>query len=189
VGILSSFFGRTKIRGGNRDPYFSVITSAISLAGDTQLRPLEKAGLVFNPVDTSFFQNLDTEIRDILKISGDATGTRHEVVDDNLGTRWVVLDDHDFEDLVSVIHIVGETITEHGFGDRLLAAVFSFDYEGLRAYWVYNIKRGKFYPLVLVGDRERDNRAEMRLSTLMEREKLPVESNLEQWYALWGIPF
>ena len=67
-------------------------------------------------------------------ISGRATGTRYEISDDGYGTRWVVLDDHDFEDLVSTIHLVGETIMEHGFGDRLLAAVFGFDYEGRRAY-------------------------------------------------------
>jgi hypothetical protein len=54
---------------------------------------------------------------------------------------------------------------------------------------VYNVKRGKFYPLVLSGERERDNSAEMRLGGLMEEESIPVERSLEQWYALWGIPF
>jgi hypothetical protein len=71
----------------------------------------------------------------------------------------------------------------------LLAAVFGFDYEGRRAYWVYNVKRGNFYPLVLSGEKTRDNAAEMRLGALMEVEKIPVERSLEQWYALWGILF
>ena len=100
-----------------------------------------------------------------------------------------MLDDRDFEDLAATIHLVGETITEHGYADRLLAAVFAFDYERKKAYWVYNIKRGRFYPLVLSGESERDNAAEMRLAALMEEEKIPVERSLEQWYALWGIPF
>ena len=85
--------------------------------------------------------------------------------------------------------MVGETFTEHGYGDRLLAAVFGFEYERRKAYWVYNIKRGTFYPLVLAGERQRDNATEMRLAALMEEEKIPVEKSLEQWYALWGIPF
>ena len=189
MGILSVLFGRTKLRRPNRDAYFSIITAADTLAGRTDLRPLEKAGLVFNPVDSTFFKDLDSEIRDLLHVSSQATGTKFEIVDDSHGTRWVVLDDHDFEDLVSIIHLVGETVTEHGFGERLLAAVFRFDYEGRRAYWVYNIKRGNFYPLVLAGEQERDNRAEMALSGLMEQEQVPVERSLEKWYALWGIPF
>ena len=39
------------------------------------------------------------------------------------------------------------------------------------------------------GNRERDNAAEMRLGTVMETERIPVERSLEQWYALWEMPF
>ena len=73
--------------------------------------------------------------------------------------------------------------------DRLIAAVFGLKYEGKKAYWIYYIKRGSFYPLVLSGDQERDNAAESRLGAVMEEHKIPVERDLERWYALWGIPF
>ncbi len=189
MGILSVLFGRNRLRKSNRDKYFSIITAAFSLGGRTDLRLTDKAGIVFNPVESSFFESLDSELRDLLRISGRATGTRYEIVDDGHGTRWVVLDDRNFEDLVATIHLVGETITEHGFGDRLLAAVFGFDYEGKKAYWIYNMKRGSFYPFVLAREKQRDNAAEMRLGALMEEEKIPVESDLERWYALWGMPF
>ena len=189
MGLLSVLFGRTKLKKADREKYFSIVTAGVSLMGRTDIRPTEKAGLVFNPVESTFFANLDNEIHDLLRISGHRTGTKYEVVDDEFGTRWVVLDDRDFEDLVTTIHLMGETITEHGFGDRMLAAVFRFEFEGKRAYWIYNIKRGTFYPLVLAGDKERDNAAEIRLSTVMEDEKVPVEKSLENWYALWGIPF
>jgi len=29
----------------------------------------------------------------------------------------------------------------------------------------------------------------MRMGTVMEGERIPVERSLERWYALWGIPF
>ena len=189
LGLLDVLLGRSKLRKPNRERYFSIVTAEMTLRGRTDLRLTDKAGIVFNPVESTFFENLNTELRDLLRISGDATGTSYEIVDDDFGTRWVVLDDRDFEDLVSTLHLVGETITEHGFGDRLLAAVFGFEYERKPAYWVYNIKRGNFYPIVLAAERERDNTAEIRLSALMEEEKIPVESSLENWYALWGIPF
>ena len=189
MGLLGTLLGRSKLRKPNREKFFSIITAEVSLAGRLDLRPTEKARLVFNPVESSFFEGLDSEVRDLLRISGQSTGTRHEIKDDGFGTRWVVLDDRDFDDLVSTIHMVGETFTEHGYGDRLLATVFGFEYERRKAYWVYNIKRGTFYPLVLAGERQRDNATEMRLAALMEEEKIPVEKSLEQWYALWGIPF
>ena len=189
MGLLNILFGRGKLRKPDRERYFSIVTAAVSLQGRADVRVADRAGIVFNPVESSFFDSLESEIGQLLQISGQSTGTGYEIKDDGFGTRWVILSDEDFEDLVATVHLIGETVTEHGFGDRLLAAVFRFDYEGKKAYWVYNIKRGSFYPFVLAGDKERDNAAEMRLGALMEEEKLPVESSLEQWYALWGIPF
>ena len=189
MGILSALFGRTKLRKPNREDFFAIVTAAASLRGRTDIRPSEKAGIVLNPVESQYFDTLDTELRDLLRVSGKSTGTQFEVGDDTFGTRWVVLDDRDFEDLVSTIHLVSETIYEHGFGDRLLAAVFKFSYEGGDAYWIYSYKRGAFYPFIPTGERQRDNAAEMRLGTVMETERIPVERSLEHWYALWGMPF
>ncbi len=189
MGLLEVLFGQSRRRRAKREGYFAITTAAESLSGRAGLRLKEKAGLVYNPVESKFFDNLDSEVRELLKVSGRATGTKHLMHADAFGTHWVVLDDRDFEDLATTIHAVGETITEHGFDERLLAAVFSFDYEGKGAYWIYNIKRGNFYPMVLLGEKRRDNAAEMRLGALMEEEKVPVEKNLERWYSLWGIPF
>ena len=189
MGLISVLFGGSKLRKPNREEFFAIVTAEVSLRGRTDLRPSGMAGIVFNPVESSFFSALDSELRDLLRISGHETDTKFEISDDGFGTRWVVLDDPDFEDLVTTIHMVGETITDHGFEDRLVAAVFRFDYEGKKAYWIYGIKRGRFYPFVLAGEQERDNAAEMRLGAIMEDEKIPVEKSLEQWYALWGIPF
>ena len=189
MGLLGVLFGRGKLRKPDRERVFSIVTAAFSLQGRTDLRPSELAGIVFNPVESTFFDNLDSELRDLLRISGRSTGTRFEIKDDSYGTRWIVLDDRDFEDLVSTIHLVSETIYEHGFAARLLASVFKFQFDRGDAYWIYNYKRGTFYPLILSGDRQRDNAAEMRLGAVMEEEKIPVEKSLEQWYALWGIPF
>lgn len=189
MGILSILFGRNQLKKPNRDRFFSVATAADSLAGRTDVGLSGKAGLVFNPVESGFFQNLDEEIRGLLEISGRQTNARYEVRDDSFGTCWVVVEDPDFEDLVATVHLVAETITDQGFGDRLIAAVFGLNYDGKPAYWIYTYKSGRFYPFVPSGAQQRDNNAEMRLGALMETERLPVQKSLEQWYALWGIPF
>ncbi len=142
-----------------------------------------------NPVESTYFDNLDSELITLLGLSERATGTRFQVRDDEFGTRWVILDDRDFEDLVSTIHTVAETITDHGFADRLLAAAFGFEFQGRPAYWLYNYKQGRFYPFIPTATRERDYASEMRLGEVMREEKILVEPKLENWYALWGIPF
>ena len=189
MGLFDTLFGRGKLRKPNREQFFSITTAAYSLQGRTNIRPATEAGLVFNPTESTFFENLDKEIRQLLRISGHATGTRYEIKDDNYGTRWAILDDKDFEDLVSTIHLVSETIFDHGFGDRLLATVFKFEYEKRKVYWIYNYKRGAFYTFAPVEQNRRDNATEMRLAAIMKSEKIPMEKSLEQWYALWGIPF
>ncbi|MDA1227516.1 MAG: hypothetical protein BZY79_01275 [SAR202 cluster bacterium Casp-Chloro-G4] len=189
MGILSTLFGRNKIKMPQRDRFFTVITAEQALRERTDVRGTHKAGIVFNPVESTFFTNLDTELRSLLKISGAETGTQFQIKDDTFGTRWVSLEDEHFEDLVSTIHLVSETIDEHGFGDRMLAAVFGIEYENKKAYWIFSFKRGSFYPMVLTGPQTRDNAAEMRLSALMETEKIPVDRSMESWYSLWGIPF
>ena len=189
MGIFSALFGSGKLKKGNRDQFFAITTAGITLQSLANIKLSENAGLVFNPVESVFFSNLETEMRQLLEISKQETGTDFEVRDDEFGTKWVVLHDKDFEDLVTTIHLMGEQITEHGYGDRLLAAVFRMDFEGKPAYWIYNIKRGNFYPMVLAGKQLRDNAAEMRMGELMKQENMPVERSLEQWYALWGIPF
>ena len=113
-----------------------------------------------------------------------STGTRYEVKDDSFSTRWVV-----FEDLVSTIHIIAETIHDHGFGDRLLAAVFKCEYDRMDAYWTYSYERGAYHPMVQSSEGRRDNAAEMRMGAIMEEEGIPVDRDLESWYSLSGIPF
>ena len=189
MGIFTAIFGHTKLQAPSREEFFSIVGAAHDLESRTDLRPTQKAGLVVNPVESSYFDNLDAELRTLLDLSGRATGTRFEITDDEFGTRWIILDDPDFEDLVSLIHTTAETIIEHGFADRLLAAAFLVEYQGRPAYWLYNYKLGRFYPFVPTASRQRDNAAEMRLGEIMRQEKIPVARRLEQWYALWGIPF
>ncbi len=189
MGLLTMLFGRNKLKRPDREKFFSVITAEVALSSRMDLHSTHKAGIVFNPVESSFFENLNEEIRSLLTVSKTSTGTQFRVVDDTFGTRWASLEDSDFEDLVSTIHLISETVIEHGFADRLLAAVFGVEYEGKQSYWIYNYKRGYFYPMVLTAPQTRDNAAEMRLSAVMEEEKIPVERSMENWYALWGIPF
>ena len=72
----------------------------------------------------------------------------------------------------------------------MLAAVFAFhDGSGKPVYWIYNYKRGAWYPFVPApGEQQRDTERELRLKAQLGSE-LPIEPELERWFPLWGIPF
>jgi hypothetical protein len=97
--------------------------------------------------------------------------------------------DPDFEDLVVGVNAVSGALQGGGYGDRVLAAVFAFtDERGRKLYWIYNYKRGSFYPFVpAAGSEQRDNERELRLKAQIGAD-LPVEPELERWFPLWGIP-
>ena len=189
MGLFNVVFGRTREGKLKRENYFSVINAGTALNSQEDIRLTDKAGIVFNPVTSTFLDSLASELADLLEIESKIASTTLEIKDDDFGTRWIALCDRNFENLARTLHLIGERITDHGFGDRLLAVVFGLEYQGKNAYWIYNIKRGRFYPLVLSPGQQRDNVSELRLSVLMEEQKLHVEKSLENWYALGGIPF
>ena len=61
--------------------------------------------------------------------------------------------------------------------------MFAFrDEAGKPVYWIYNYKRGAFYPFVpAAGEQQRDNERELRLKAQIGTE-LPIEAELERWF-------
>ena len=88
--------------------------------------------------------------------------------------------------------MVSQTLIDEGYGEQLLAAVFRYnDTNGKPIYFIYNYKRGSFYPFVPRPDshsHQRNNPDELRLATVMKRDLL-METELERWYAMWDLPF
>jgi hypothetical protein len=192
VGLLDALFGRTKPVKSKSEQLFAMSTASVTLQTKLDLQPAGVAGIVFRPVDSAYFREAEQELDQLLNLSGKETAVSVRRETDNFGFRWVILQDQVFEDLVATIHMVSLTLTDKGFGDQLLAAVFRFnqlDAANRAAYWIYNYKRGSFYPFVPEsGVERRDNAAELRFASVMDGE-LPVEKAAEHWFALWGIPF
>jgi hypothetical protein len=110
---------------------------------------------------------------------------------DSYGFSWLILKGEDFDSLVVGINAVSSALQSGGYGDRLLCAVFAFQGSSPAQpgplYWIYNYKRGFFYPFVPVGAQQRDNERELVLRAQAGNE-LPIEPELSRWFALWGIP-
>ena len=189
MGFLDVLTGKRKIKGPAPDRLFAMSTAGVTLDTELGLKSSGKGAIVFQPLGTADFDRIVAEMEELVKSTGDETGTTIEKQDDKFGYRWMVLTDPEFEDLVVGINAVSTELQAGGYGDRLLAAVFAFrDAEGKPLYWIYNYKRGAFYPFVPSGgEQQRDSERELRLQAQIGAE-LPVEAQLERWFPLWDIP-
>jgi hypothetical protein len=192
MGILDALFGRSKPVASKSEQLFAIATASVTLQTKLDLEPSGSAGVVFRPVDSSYFREAEAEIAQLLALHDGANQVQTRTQTDDFGFRWIVLSSPVFEDLVANVHMVSLTLTEKGFGEQLLAAVFranQADADNRAVYWIYNYKRGSFYPLIPKGAaQQRDNAAELHFASVMEGE-LPIEKGPEYWYAIWGMPF
>jgi hypothetical protein len=188
VGLLDILRGKREIKQPAADRLFAMSTAYINMETAMNLRSSGKAAIVFQPLATADFEGIVRDMEEVLKGTGEETGTTIEARDDEFGYRWMVLGDPDMEDLVVGVNAVSTAIQGGGYGDRLLAAVFAFrDDRDRRVYWIYNFKRGAFYPFAPAGPQARDNERELRLKAQIGAD-LPIEPELERWFPLWGIP-
>ena len=190
MGFLDSLLGRSRTpKPAKQDRLFAMSTAYVTLETAHAMRNAGKAGIVFQAEATADFARIVADAEEVLRATGEETGTTVETTDDKFGYRWVVLTDPDVEDLVVGINAIKDALDVGGYGARLLAVVFRFTQErGRDAYFIYNVKRGLWYPFVPGGGEQvRDNETELRLKAQLAGE-LPMEPELERWFPLWGVP-
>jgi hypothetical protein len=190
MGLFDIIRGKRAIKpAAPTDRVFAMTTAQVTMEMQLGLTSTGKAAIVFQPLATADFEQIVRDMEEVLRSSGEETGTTIETTDDEFGYRWMVLVDPDFEDLVVGLNTVSTALEAGGYGDRILAGVFPFrDEAGKPVYWIYNYKRGSFYPFVPAGGgQQRDSERELRLKAQIGAE-LPIEPDLERWFPLWGIP-
>lgn len=193
MGLLDALTGRHTVKGPAPDRLFAISTAYVTLESAHQIDPTGTAAIVFQALATSEFEATLRDMEEVVTATGGDSGTRVATQDDSFGYRWMVLRNPDgtpsVEDLAVGINAVSGSIETAGHGERLLCAVFSFlDAQKRRIYFIYNYKRGFWYPFVpAAGEQQRDTERELQIKAQMASE-LPMEPELERWFPLWGIP-
>jgi hypothetical protein len=189
MGFLDVITGRRKLAGPAPDRLFAMSTAYVTLQTGLSITSRGTAAIVFQPLATTDFESIVKDMEEVVSATASDSATAVESKDDSYGFRWLVLKGSDFEQLVVGINAVSTALQGGGYGDRVLCAVFAFeDSQKKPLYWIYNYKRGAFYPFVPAsGDQQRDNERELRLKAQIGAD-LPVEAELERWFPLWGIP-
>ncbi|HEY7358363.1 MAG TPA: hypothetical protein VH590_17905 [Ktedonobacterales bacterium] len=192
MGLFETLFGRQKPVKMSPEKLFAMSTAELTLRTSLELVPSGHAGICFQGLASSPFKQLQGELNQLMQVASQGGGIQARPWEDELGYKWFLMEGQDFQGMVATVHMVSQSLLEEGYSEQLLAAVFRFNDERARPiYWVYNYKRGTFYPFVPRPDshsHHRDNAEELHLSAAMEKE-LPVEKDLERWYALWDLPF
>lgn len=194
MGFLDVIRGRRKLEAPAQDRLFAISTAYVTFETELEVKTRGAAGIVFQALETTDFASIVTDMEEVVQGTSSDSGTTVESSDDSYGYRWMVLRDQDFDDLVVGVNAVSGALQAGGYGDRILCAVFAFeDAKGKPLYWIYNYKRGHFYPFVPLSQSggeeggKRDTERELRLRAQVGPE-LPVEPELERWFPLWGIP-
>lgn len=203
MGLLDALTGRHKVKGPAPDRLFAITTAYVALEAEHQIKPAGDAAIVFQALKTAEFEAAITDMEEVVRATGGENGTKVHTEDDSFGYRWMVLDGAGVEDLAVGINAVSSSIETAGHGERLLCAVFAFqDAQRRPVYFIYNYKRGYWYPFVPAGTSastsstgsygssqagERSTERELQLKAQMADE-LPIEPELERWFPLWGIP-
>jgi hypothetical protein len=197
VGLRDMLTGRHTVKGPAPDRLFAITTAYVTLEAEHQIEPTGQAAIVFQALATSDFESTLKEMEQVVAATGGESGSTVTTEDDSYGYRWMILHNPDgapsIEDLTVGINAVAGSIETAGYGERLLCAVFAFDdARKQRVYFIYNYKRGDWYPFVPDSNpsqpgQQRDTERELQIKAQIASE-LPIEPELERWFPLWGIP-
>ena len=171
--------------------------------------PRRHAGVIFEPDDSNqFLADLKSNLDEVLYVGPGATKTAVELRDDeykdSVNLRWVILDDGNFDDLLSSTYTVANAMRHNDAGKNLLAATFHMDIvigtpdspvssapPMVEAYLIYRFDLNAYYPFVPDSDTEagRDGALENAIAEATGDYGLKVNKVRSNWLGLWGMPF
>jgi hypothetical protein len=205
MGLLEILTGKRKLAQPAEDRLFAISTAYVTFETALEITSRGSAAIVFQSLATADFTSIVREMEEVVRATASDSATSVQTSEDSYGFSWLILrqgdsgdarpggdgpaPEPDFDGLVVGVNAVSSALQAGGYGDRILCAVFAFqDARGRPLYWIYNYKRGFFYPFVPAsGAQQRDNERELVLKAQAANE-LPLEPELQRWFALWGIP-
>src|SRR4051794_34436124 len=98
MGFLDTLLGRSRVaKPAKTDRLFAMTTAYVALQTEHGIESAGRAGLVFQAEATSDFASIVSDAEEVLRATGDETGTKVETTEDAFGYKWVVLADPDGE--------------------------------------------------------------------------------------------
>lgn len=187
MGFLDGLLGRRKPAPPNLDALFAVPSAAITLQVTLDFIATGQGAVAFRAAEGRAFADVEAEIRALLDADG---GPPVQVISDHFGYTWIVVhtEPPDVGTVVTDLHAVNATLSDHGFGPQLLCSLIAFrGPQSATLALIYLYKRGTFYPFVPTGEERRDSVAELQVRDVL-RGELPWEPDLSRWFPVWDAP-
>lgn len=200
---LDALMGRPRLVQPKPEKLFALSTARTTLEETLGWVSAGRAGLCLKPIVTGDYAAAQQELAQLVRMGARETQSRLEIHKDSYNYTWILIEDPDFEDLLTLVHMAAQTLDEQGYGTQILSAVFRFrPGERLaaaeagaapeRLYLIYNYKRGLFYPFVPKGAGRgpsdgRYESGELHAAALLSKE-LPTEQDPARWYPVWDCP-
>ena len=195
VGLRDIITGRHTVAGPAPDRLFAITTAYIALQSEHSIDPAGVAAIVFQALATSEFEATLREMEEVVQATGGESGTTTATQDDSYGYRWMVLRNPQDSPASKTSRSAStpcrtrsrRPATASGCCARCSR---SRTRSTAPVYFIYNYKRGFWYPFVPEPDggaNTRSTERELQLKAQMASE-LPIEPELERWFPLWGIP-
>src|SRR3954447_2288848 len=115
MGFLDAVLGKRKVKGPAPDRLFALTTAYVDLETAQGIKTKGTAGIVFQQLATADFQQIVSETEELLRGTGQDTGSTISTKDDQFGYRWVIVADDDLEDLVVAVNTVADGIEVGGY--------------------------------------------------------------------------
>jgi hypothetical protein len=188
LGLRDVLLGRKQLKEPASDRLFALSTAQVTLEIELGLKTAGVAAVVFKPLSAGEFVRAENDLNELLDYVAQQSDSKVRRKSDTYGYEWLVVEDPDFEDLVTTVHLIAEELKSRGFGTQLLASVFKFEGGKHPVYFIYGYKRGAFWPFVPTGeDQKRDNAEELELKAKLAQE-LPFEEDITRWFGLFDAP-
>lgn len=187
--LFDVLLGRTKPVEPNLDVLFAIPSAAYTLQAELGTAPTGKGAVCFKAAEGGAADAASEELKALLE-ADDSAGT--SITGDEFGFTWVTClrTDADLSALVTQLHAVNRVLADARFGPTLLCTVIGFGGPAAaapRLGLVYLFKRGTIYPFAPTGANQRDNALELRVRAALA-DDLPMEPELDRWFALWSAP-
>ncbi|MGI8559347.1 MAG: PspA-associated protein PspAB [Solirubrobacteraceae bacterium] len=150
MSIRDMLTGRHSVKApAAQDRLFALSTAYVTLQAEHETESTGVAGIVFQPLATSDFENIVRDMEQVVKATGGELGASVESRDDSYGYRWMIVRDPALEDLVVAVNGVSRALAKGRYGESVPCAVFGFrSPHDPKVYFIYTYKRGPWYPFV-----------------------------------------
>src|SRR5690349_17908710 len=101
MGFLDTVFGRKKLKEASEEKLFAISTARVTLEVELGLKPAGSAAVVFKPLSAAEFVRAENELQELLDAVAQSSGSRVRRKSDEYGYEWLIVEDSDFEDIVT----------------------------------------------------------------------------------------